>query len=353
VFEHGFCSYFTLEWIIRFFAFRSKLDCVKDRWFILDTALVFIMAVETWIFPLMMALSSGNFSSNIMSSLITVRVLKILRLARVARLAKLMRTVPELLILVRGVTAAFRSVMVTFLLLFAIVYVFALLFTQMTQGTPLHDRLFSSMTHSMASLALRATVPDLIETFEEDLGPENYLFSVLFVFFILICSITLMNLLVGLLVEIVNLTAIYEKEQLDVQFVKTYFISLASSMDVNGDKMISKTEFNNLMHMPEALRALEGVGVDILGLIDLADYMFRGRGSMALPDFLDLVLQLRGTNKATVKDIVDTRKFLVQSMSLLEQRLSSLIHNAMESQGVSIQPNHRKTEVEHLYGAIG
>mmetsp|Transcript_13133 Transcript_13133/g.41016 ORF Transcript_13133/g.41016 Transcript_13133/m.41016 type:complete len:272 (+) Transcript_13133:153-968(+) len=176
-----------------------------------------------------------------------------------------------------------------------------------------HDVVFLGTTSSLAELN------------GEELGPENVVYGIVFMVFIVITSITLMNMMVGVLVDIVNLTALYEREQLDIRFVKEYFVKLAKRIDVNGDDIISKAEFNELMHMPEALRALQGVGVDVVGLVDLASFMFRGMDSMRLPDFMDLVLQLRGSNKATVKDIVDTRKFLVQTLTLFEHRLVHLL----------------------------
>jgi mannose-1-phosphate guanylyltransferase len=32
--EYSFCAYFTLEWILRFAAFRHKTNSVKDLWFL-------------------------------------------------------------------------------------------------------------------------------------------------------------------------------------------------------------------------------------------------------------------------------------------------------------------------------
>eukprot|EP00971_Amphidinium_carterae_P237396 4712581-Amphidinium_carterae.1 len=44
---------------------------------------------------------------------------------------------------------------------------------------------------------------------------------------------------------------------------------------------------------------------------------------MPFDDFFTLVLQLRGSNNATVKDIVDMRRFVVQDCTRSAARLSS------------------------------
>merc|ERR1712125_309650 len=38
--ENVFCVYFSVELLIRFVAFRRKLDCFMDRWFVFDLFLV-------------------------------------------------------------------------------------------------------------------------------------------------------------------------------------------------------------------------------------------------------------------------------------------------------------------------
>jgi len=44
--ENAFCVYFAGELFIRFMAFKRKIDCMKDAWFVFDSALVFMMVME-------------------------------------------------------------------------------------------------------------------------------------------------------------------------------------------------------------------------------------------------------------------------------------------------------------------
>mmetsp|Transcript_51964 Transcript_51964/g.97502 ORF Transcript_51964/g.97502 Transcript_51964/m.97502 type:complete len:101 (-) Transcript_51964:170-472(-) len=53
--------------------------------------------------------------------------------------------------------------------------------------------------------------------------------------------------------------------------------------------------------------------MDVVVLVDLIDHIFTDENSeLTFADLMELVLQLRGTNTATVRDVVDLRKFLTQ-----------------------------------------
>eukprot|EP00441_Pelagodinium_beii_P015355 CAMPEP_0197657966 /NCGR_PEP_ID=MMETSP1338-20131121/44956_1 /TAXON_ID=43686 ORGANISM="Pelagodinium beii, Strain RCC1491" /NCGR_SAMPLE_ID=MMETSP1338 /ASSEMBLY_ACC=CAM_ASM_000754 /LENGTH=201 /DNA_ID=CAMNT_0043234459 /DNA_START=23 /DNA_END=625 /DNA_ORIENTATION=+ len=52
--EQAFCVYFTIEWIVRFCAFRNKCDCFFDAWFVFDSIMVILMVGETWVILIVM-----------------------------------------------------------------------------------------------------------------------------------------------------------------------------------------------------------------------------------------------------------------------------------------------------------
>ena len=49
VVENMLCMAFSVEIIVRFFAFKSKLRALRDFWFIYDFFLAFFMVLETWV----------------------------------------------------------------------------------------------------------------------------------------------------------------------------------------------------------------------------------------------------------------------------------------------------------------
>merc|ERR1712130_1019394 len=75
--------------------------------------------------------------------------------------------------------------------------------------------------------------------------------------------------------------------------------------DMNGK--VSPTEFKGLMDEPNVLKVLDEVGVDPCTLLEFADLMFVKDGvfqELDFDDFSDMVLELRQTNGATVKDVM-------------------------------------------------
>ena len=82
---------------------------------------------------------------------------------------------------------------------------------------------------------------------------------------------------------------------------------------------------------------MKDIGVDIMGLVDFADLIFEDQGvagtdeeaqevRISFNDFLKHVLQLRGSNTATVKDMVDLRWWLSQS---LQSKLDAAVDKTM------------------------
>jgi len=93
-----------------------------------------------------------------------------------------------------------------------------------------------------------------------------------------------------------------------------------NDLDKNNNGVISKNEFKLLLEKKEACLILNDLGIDVAGLIDFADVIFESEDDddseteLDFTQFVDLVLQLRGSSHATVKDVVELRK-LIKSMA--------------------------------------
>merc|ERR1719272_2100738 len=90
----------------------------------------------------------------------------------------------------------------------------------------------------------------------------------------------------------------------------------ALELDSNGNGMLSMEEFEQLLILPEAAQFMQSVGVDVVGLVEFSEFIFKER-ELSFPEFVELVLQLRGSNSATVKDIVDMRKQVMQELDCI------------------------------------
>jgi len=310
VVDHTFCAFFVLEWAVRFGAFRTKLSGLRDSWFVFDSVLACSMVLDTWLLTIVFAMMPGHSNHGAAGDTSALKLLRLFRLTRIARMAKLLHAVPELMVLIKGLAVAARSVFCTLVLLVFIVYIFALAFKQLCDGTTLGEQRFDSVLEAMRTLFLDATLPDFSSIVSEA-GEEHICYSFLLLAFILLGTLTVMNMLVGVLVEVVKVVSCVENEQLMVDFVKTKLQTLYNGVE-GKNNTISRFEFEKLLVRPEAAKVLQEVGVDVVGLVDLADVIFQETDELLFPDFMGLVLQFRGTNNATVRDIVYLRKFISQ-----------------------------------------
>lgn len=346
IIENIFCTFFVAEWAIRLAALKRICDGFRDYWFVFDGALVVLMVIETWImYAILHATAQQNSTaSERLGNASILKVLRLLRLTRMARMVRLLRAIPELMILVKGMAVATRSVFFTLCLLVVIIYIFGIAFTQLTLDTNIGAEYFKTVLASMNTLLLYGTfledTPDVINA----VGDESNLLRAIFLLFILLASLTVMNMLVGVLVEVVSVVSSVEKETLQVNFVKGRLAQIISdyNLDANKDGQVSKAEFEMLLSNPEATRALRDVGVDVVGLVDFHDFLFQDGQDFSFENFMQVVLSLRGTNKATVKDIVDFRKWITSELGRIEEKLTAMLESCGASRCFLASPRNAR-----------
>jgi len=290
--EYFFCVFFLFEWSTRFFAFERKRNCCRDRWFLFDSFLVLIMLIETFVLPhvldraeeddsspgtstspLPSASSGGDDGGSDVGQLAVLRMLRLLRLTRMVRF---MRTMPELVTLVRSLSIAARPVLSTLGLLFILIYMFGIVFRSQldARGYPYVEHKFGRLASSMGTLLLTGTLLDVVTKVADPLLEVDPLLTMVFVAFILLSSFTVLNLLIGMLCEVVNVVAAAEKEKAMVNYVKSALTHVLEELDEDGSGMISKGEFDRLVKIPTAVQALEDLGVDVQNLVSLSDHIF-------------------------------------------------------------------------------
>lgn len=336
--EYAFCMYFTYEWTVRFLAFERKANCLRDGWFVFDSLLVATMVLETWIlttFFLALFIVSGDTGGDLSDASI-LRVARLLRLSRMARMARLLRALPELLILIKGMVAALRSVCFALGLLLSILYVFGIAFTQLCEGTSLEPR-FSTVMTSMHTLLVYGALMDEVSFLIELIQEESVFLLIFFYCFILLAALTVMNMLIGVICEMVLNVGERERECSTVVYVTEKLQQLMDTcgVDENDDMLISKQEFLNMLtNNRKATTILRDVGVDVVGLVDVVDTIFtldaedeeenldeNHEKQLTFDEFVKVVLDLRGTKTSRVKDVMNLRKHINGHFARLEQRL--------------------------------
>merc|ERR1711904_263414 len=83
---------------------------------------------------------------------------------------------------------------------------------------------------------------------------------------------------------------------------------IINSLDTNRNNQISYNEFTNIIQKPEAITALDAVGVNPVSIVDFAELFFFEDGKpieLTFESFMEVVLELRESNQATVKDTLN------------------------------------------------
>merc|ERR1712039_609054 len=96
-----------------------------------------------------------------------------------------------------------------------------------------------------------------------------------------------------------------------VDKVNETFGYIVQQVNEDEDESLSWGEFQHLMDNQDALAALEAMNVDAEHLVDMAEDFFIEDGSfvaVSFQDFMSMVLDLRGGQTATVKDVMSLGK---------------------------------------------
>jgi voltage-gated sodium channel len=333
--ESFFCIYFTIELSVRFMSFKVKRNCLRDAWFTFDSVLVTLMIAETWILPL--ALGGGSMP-------IDVQFLRLLRLLRLARMVRLLRGLPELLALVKAMGAAIRSVSTVFFLLILIIYVFAILHRMMLGGLPgpMADY-FGSIPTAMTTLFYVGTLADGIWDIWKDVwqvgtdgNPAGYIFLFVFFSFVFLSMFTLMNMLIGVLCEVVTAVSEQSQEETKIDFVRERLLTVLNEIDEDANGMISRVEFNQLCADERSQQAFLDLDVDIENFESMTGFLFDadepGEPDKELPfaDMLKRVLMMRATQNARVFDVMEVSKHSTRQSQLLVDKSSAATKAAKE-----------------------
>ena len=170
--------FFVIEILIRFIGEKEKKNFFKDGWNIFDTIIVAISLIPI-----------PNNSSYL-----------VLRLLRIFRVLRLISVIPELKI-IEAILASIKRVFYVSLLLFIILYIYA------TMGSILFGEddpaRWADLGISLITLFQVLT----LSSWENVMLPMQaiYWWSWIYFFsFITICSITILNLVIAILVDVVN-----------------------------------------------------------------------------------------------------------------------------------------------------
>lgn len=340
VMENMFCLFFTGELLIRFFAFARKRDCCKDFWFVFDCVVNIYMVGETWILSLILLLSDVTTTEAVFDAS-ALRIIRMVKILRLSRMAKLLRAIPELSIVIKAIGAAGRSMLVIAVFCLMVVYVFALTLKQITlivntdPSNAVVARNFDSVLSAMNTLLLRSLFSDSAELVT-DLSSWHPVFWPCIMLFVLITSVTMMYMLMGVMVNVIDIVAASEREGLAVSTVALNLRQVMKRMGISTEGPISKAAINELLLEAEVVNFLYGVDVDVVSLVEMIDQVYedileREGRPLEFGDLVETIMNLRGSNPATVQDLKASIRAVKMAMSIEMDLLRQSLHGQLHS----------------------
>jgi len=236
------------------------------------------------------------------------------------------------MIMIKGMVSAAASVGYTLGLLLLVTYVFAIALRNLVPEGDDPDKdirviYFSSVPEAMHNLIIFGTFLDALSDFILLVKDQSVPCFILTWMYISLASLTIMNMLIGVLCEVISSVAEEESESMIVDKVNDKFGEIVNILDSNNDGTLDWDEFQAILDYPSALQALESVNVDPESMVDMAEDFFFDDGepvAVTFEEFMCMVLDLRGGQQATVKDIMGLGKRSNKKFMNLKTRMDVL-----------------------------
>ena len=178
ILDYSITIFFVIEIIIRFIGEPKKLNFFKSGWNIFDTIIVLISLIPI-----------PNNSSFLL-----------LRLLRVFRVLRLISVIPELKKIIEALINSIQRVFYVSLLLFIILYIYA------TIGSILFGNVIPYRWNDVGVSLITLFQVLTLSSWETVMLPLQEIFWwawIYFFSFIIICAITMMNLLIAVIVDVI------------------------------------------------------------------------------------------------------------------------------------------------------
>eukprot|EP00397_Hematodinium_sp_SG-2012_P020193 GEMP01020791.1.p1 GENE.GEMP01020791.1~~GEMP01020791.1.p1 ORF type:complete len:476 (+),score=112.16 GEMP01020791.1:289-1716(+) len=334
--ENFFCILFVWELFLRIRTYRAHF--FFDAFNVVDMGLVMVACLDTYI--LTFVGQSGNLR--------VISALRIVRLIRLVRFVRLLKAFKEIWLIVQTMGNSIRALVWVGLLMFFILYMSAIFLTSYIgqndavydvepedPDTPKfpHKIYFGTVPRSMFTLFQVATLDNWCDGIVRRVSEKQIAMAFFFVFFIILTSFGLLNVIVGVIVEN-TLSVARSQEQSKVkqkelenkvilQELRELF--LLSDRDCSG--ALSLAEFKTSFETDAIRNKFQNLrmpGTDAEEIFSLLDPM--NKGFVKLDDFIaSLSLLLGGTEMANnITQVVLQVETLSRRMDGLDESLNEL-----------------------------
>jgi len=347
--DNAFIIFFLVELYIRFRAYHRKMHVFRHFSFLFDAFLVLIMVLESWAVVIYLAMIQYDEKNDGPRN--NASFLRLLRLVRLSRLIRTARAFPELMTMIHGLLKGFRTVCVTMAILGGTTYVFALVFQQLTQNTQVGEKHFGSLWQAFYTLMIVTLLPDNAPLMTELLG-EAWLLALLFLIFVFVGALTIMNMLLGVLCDVVRDVAATDKERCELELMTKKIQQILKTVNRDENGFVTKALFWEILADVQTVRCLKHLGVDIVALSEDADSVFEYAQDVKLSvdDFVERLGRFRSNHTATNRSLAGLRK-MVRSQQEMVSECRKGVMAILETQGLTRGDARRAINMQTLESA--
>jgi len=333
-----------MELTLRVFAHGRA--CLSNGWVRFDISLLALGLVSSWIIePIATASLEGGEMQDTAELLLFLRMLRLARLARAVRLIVQFRSLWKM---IRGLLSSAGTMLYTFLIVTVMLYIFSCaameLITKNRRSDPqdeMYDQVWADLVaefypdilNTMLTL-VQFVVLDSIRDQYVPLVKRDPILLFFFVTVILVVSISMMNLVTAVIVEVSLEQAKQDQANQCLEQVTLILPKLQDifhRMDRNGTGTISMRNITNadpdtlkdlmkLMHVDKLEDLFDMVDVDCVGEVPIDEFLnvvARAVTTAAPVEFIQLTKQLSSSRE----DIKDIQKQLRTLTLMLNSRL--------------------------------
>jgi len=195
--------------------------------------------------------------------------------------------------MIKGMATAMRSVMVILVFLLVTIFIFGIVFTELLKETDGFKDSFGSVHGSMYTL-LSQVLCGVDSDFLDSLLDASVLSYLIYLAFLFMATFTLMNMLIGVLCDVVSNVREAELDNIHVQHLDHEITKIVEYIDSDHNGFVTKQEWEKVFYNKETLRLLDGIGVDLPSFGGLQEFIFKDTDSLTNTEFCHLIAQFRG-----------------------------------------------------------
>ena len=345
-----FTTLFCIELSLKLAALEFRFFFMADwKWNILDFVLVLISIIET-----ILANSSLQLS-----------YIRILRLCRVLRMVRVVREVPffeKLRMMMNAVANSVASLVWALVLLFFSIYMFSCVFLQgatqyilnSSEGHDTHIEVlaefFPNMHGALLTLFMAVTSGISWWEVEEVLLEVGWVYGALFVMYIAVMILALLNIVTGIFLnDALEMAAMDQELQKKFELEKRAQMAdelrdIFSKLDTGDSGTITFDEFERFMGTPGASSLFSVFGLNIVDAVPLFDALDVDENrELGIEEFVMGCIQLQG--EARTVDLVThmrENKKIMQRASKAAQSAEQQLRELRDMLSISFQSHHEE-----------